>query len=586
MEILTHRKPALMHINKDLLKYLKNTRLEFAAVVVSGLLAAVLTILQAFYLSKIINNVFLEKQSLDAVMNLLMLFGLFALFKALFVWGEQYFASLVVEKIKKKLRLELLDKIAGMSPVKITSERTGELTNTLLKGVDSIENYFSQFIPQLFLSALIPLMILFFVFPIDLLTGVVFIVTAPLIPFFMSLIGSKAEELNKRQWKTLSKMSAYFWDVLNGLTTLKLFNRSKEELKKIFQISDRFRITTMKVLRVAFLSALVLEVMSTLSIAIVAVEIGLRLLSGGMQFENALFLLIIAPEFYLPIRQLGARYHAGLEGVSAFGRIASILSMGKESKTENKGTQLDKDNAPIKFENVSFVYKDRNENAVSNLNFEIPQNKITALVGETGSGKSTIVNMLLRFIEPSQGNIKYGSTSISSIDESVWREMISWVPQHPHLFYESIYENIRIANPQASQNNIIEASKKANIHSYISSLPEDYESIPGERGSKLSGGEIQRIALARAFLRDLPILLVDEPTGNLDPLTEELILGSLNELMQGKTVLIIAHRFYTIRQADNIVVLKNGNVVETGSHAELADSGGEYRKLFNDYLVS
>lgn len=573
-----------MLFNRKLFSFVKLDKLKFYLTIFSGVLVAVFTIAQAFVLSRIINNVFLLNYNLEQVYTLFILFIIFFSLKAFFQFLQNSFSSSLSISIKKILRTDIIDNIINLGPIKIKSERTGEIVNTLLNGVDKLEDYFAKFLPQIFLSALIPLIILFFVLPLDLISAIIFIVTAPIIPTFMFLIGSLSEKLNKKQWKTLSRMSAYFFDVLQGIPTLKLFNRTKETIKRIEDISNIFRIKTLKVLRIAFLSALVLEVASTISVAIIAVAIGLRLLNGDFNFADALFILIIAPEFYFPLRQLGVSYHAGMEGVTAFERIENILDIKKYSNegAEKREKFVFDDNAIVKFENVSFTYEGRTNKALNSISFTIEPKKFTALIGQTGSGKSTVMNLLLKFIQAEEGIIKIGKLNLNEIDVNEWRKNISWLPQNPHLFNTTILENLRIAKEDATKTEIIESCIRAKIHDLISSLPNGYESKVAEAGLNFSGGEIQRLALARAYLRNAKIILVDEPTANLDAAIEKEIIKDMLELFSDKTIIMIAHKLNTISLADKIIVLKNGKVIDEGKHNELLLKSMYYRKLISE----
>lgn len=573
-----------MNFNKELFNEIKPVRIKFILIVVFGLLAAVSTILLALSLSKIINGVFLSNQTLHDVLTLIIIFIFLAIIKSLLSWSQQFFSASLVSFIKKSFRKKLLLKIEEIGQLTLKSERTGELVNTLLNGVDKLEEYFSKFLPQVFLSIFIPIIILIFVFPLDWLTAIVFIVTAPIIPIFMFLIGSIAEKMNKKQWQTLSRMSAYFLDVLQGLPTLKLFNRTNEVLIKINEISNLFRIKTLNVLKIAFLSALVLEVTATISVAVVAVEIGLRLLSGNFVFSDALFILIIAPEFYLPLRILGTTYHAGMEGVAAFERINELLryKSNKSNITTNvKNNFTLTQNNSITINNISYTYADRETKALDYISLTIEANKINALVGTSGSGKTTLMNILLKFLNPTEGNIFIGDTDLRFVKEENWRNNLAWLPQNPHLFSKSILDNLQIANQQASFEKVVNAAKNARIHEFILSLPNGYNTLIGENGAKLSGGEIQRIALARAYLRNSPLLFVDEPTANLDPIVEDEIVRDMYKLFSGKTVLIIAHRLNTIVNADKIIVMKDGKIEESGKHSELILKNGYYKKLLD-----
>jgi len=404
--------------------------------------------------------------------------------------------------------------------------------------------------------------------------------TAPLIPFFMTLIGRAAGELNRRQWQSLSRMSAHFLDVLQGLTTLKLFGRSRAQIEIIRQVSDRFRQTTLEVLRVAFLSALVLEMLATISTAIIAVEIGLRLLHGGLDFERAFFILVLAPEFYLPLRTLGIRFHAGVAGAAAAQRIFEVLETIPETTSPAAPLPIP---SPIwlRFDSVSYAYGERP--ALQNVSFEIRPGERVALVGPSGAGKTTLTHLLLRFIAPHTGRILVGDVPLEQLDTDAWRAQIAWVPQHPYLFNASVADNIRLGCPDASAAQIAAAAENAHAAEFIQALPQGYDTLIGERGLRLSGGQAQRLALARAFIREAPLLILDEATANLDPQTEADIQDAVNRLLRGRTTLIIAHRLSTVYQADRILVLDGGRVVESGAHQELLRRDGLYRQLTMAY---
>lgn len=570
-------------MHRRLLSLTRDSRTALFLTVLSGFLAGLLTIGQAYFLSSTINGVFLEGQALLDVMPWLKLILLVIVGRAFFTWLNEVSANIVAVRIKSDLRERLFNHILNLGPAYTRGQRTGELTTAALEGIEALDAYYSQYLPQLVVTALIPISILIVVFPIDLLSGIVMLITAPLIPFFMILIGKGAEIVTKRQYQTLARLSAHFLDSLQGLTTLKLFGQSKAHVKNIETVSNQFRDTTLGVLRITFLSALALELLATLSTAIIAVEIGFRLLYARMEFHEAFFILVLAPEFYLPLRNLGARFHAGMSGTTAAKRIYEILDTPVPPRVERQARQvqdLQPSSFDIQFENVSFIYPNEFTPALEHINLKIDAGKHIALVGASGAGKSTLVNLLLGFVQPTSGQINIHPGSFN-----MYRS-ISWVPQRPHLFHDTLNSNIRLGKPDATQEEIIEAARAAYLHEFIETLPEKYETVIGENGARLSGGQAQRLALARAFLKDAPILILDEPTSSLDPKTESLLEESTRRLMQGRTVITIAHRLNTIFKADSIIVLEEGCIVERGTHRELLTKNGAYAKMVKAYEIS
>ena len=576
-----------MNLDKRLLQLLKFTRLPLGITIGSALLSGLSTIVQAWALAKIINRVFLQKADLSAISALFLLFVLISLFKAGMSSLSHTEGQRTAGILKQKLRAMLSLKIARLGPLYTAAEKSGELSNTIHVGVETLNAYFSQYIPQLFISAVIPVTILMVVFPFDMLSGFVFLLTAPIIPIFMILIGQTAQSMTQKQWKSLSRMSGHFLDVLQGITTLKIFGRSKQEADNVFKASEQFRRTTMKVLKIAFLSALVLEMAATISTAVIAVEIGLRLMYAKMSFEPALFILILAPEFYQPMRQLGARFHAGMEGVAAAQRIFEILNI-PESKNPKPGKtnseyRKGKNGILIEFDNVCYRYPDAAVPALSHIHLQIRPDRVTALVGKSGAGKSTLANILLRFADSYSGSVYIEKQELQSIPKNNWRAEVSWMPQKPYLFHRSVAENILIARPRASFDEMKKAAQSAGLHDFVERLPKGYQTQIGEQGARFSGGQAQRLALARAFLKDAPLLILDEPASSLDPYLDAELQHAISELSLNRSVLLIAHRLNSVQKADQIIVLDHGKIIEQGRPGELVHQNGFYADLLNAY---
>jgi ATP-binding cassette subfamily C protein CydD len=580
----TGRLPVL-NLDRRLLKHVLRAPRDLVAVIILNLAGAAALVWQARLLSRVIGRVFLNQAALPQVTSLLGGFLALALLRAGAAWRGEAAAVRAAGRIKSELRNQLAAHLFSLGPAYVKRERSGELTNVLTEGIEALDAYLGQYLPQLVLAALIPLTMLFFVLPLDPLSGLVLLLTAPLIPFFMVLIGSGAAAVARRQFGALSRMSAHLLDVLQGLTTLKVLSRSRDQVEVIRHVSDQYRSATLDVLRVAFLSALVLELVATISTAVVAVQIGLRLLAGRIAFEEAFFILLLAPEFYLPLRLLSTRFHSGTAGVAAAERIFQILEIAPPAARSSpaRGLPVPSMPAPIRFQQVSVRYPDRNQPALANLTLEIPPGTSFALVGPSGSGKSTVADLLLRFIDADQGTITIDQTPLNDIATDHWLQRLAWLPQAPHLFSATILENLRLARPAASMDEVIWACRQAEIDEFIQGLPLGYDTPVGEHGARLSGGQAQRIALARAFLKDAPLLIFDEPTSYLDPEHEDRVQSAMHRLVAGRTALIIAHRLTTVQSCDQIAVLDAGHLVETGSHQALLDSAGLYRRLVTNY---
>ncbi len=577
-----------MNINKRLLQYVKTMYLYVAAVGILGLLTALCIIIQASFTAQIVNNVFLLKQALPQLQTaLFILLGVLTL-RALLVWSGEATTNAVSCVVKSDLRHRLFSHLFKLGPLYTKGERSGEIVNTTADGIESLDAYFIQFFPQAAATLIIPTVVLITVFRIDLISGIVLLVTWPILPFFMILIGVQANAMTKKRFQVLSLLSAHFLDVLQGLTTLKLFDRAKIQEETIQRVSERYGDVTIKVLRVAFLSSFVMEMGSTLSTGVVAVEIGLRLLYRSIPFEPAFFVLLLAPEFYLPLRSLGTQFHASMESAASAERIFDILEIPTVPETSTAAAVDMTPHRVLAFEDVHYSYPssddtDTNSEALKGITFEALPGQKVAFVGASGGGKTTIASLLLRFMEPTQGRITVDGRSIQDVTAQAWRTQVAWQPQNPYVFNTTVAENIRMGRADATMEEVIQAAQKADSHDFIQTLLHGYETVIGERGARLSGGQVQRLSLARAFLKNAPILLLDEATSTLDIESEEQVFRTIDAVMKDRVVLVIAHRLNTIRNANQIIVIQDGRVAALGTHSELLQSSSAYRNLVQAY---
>ncbi len=574
-----------MNLDRRLLSQAQVAKLFLALAILAGFLAGAAAVGQAWQLSQIIAGVLLEGAGLGETLPLVWLLALFAA-RAVFSFLGESAAISVSVRVKENLRASLARKLLALGPAYARGERSGELVNTVTQGIEALDGYFSQYLPQLVLAGLLPLSYLAVVIPLDPLSGIVLLFTGPLIPIFMFLIGHNAEALTRRQYLAMGRMSAYFLDTLQGLTTLKALGRSRDQVERIAKVSENYRVTTLRVLRVTFLSALALELLGTIGTAIIAVQIGLRLLYGQVPFDRAFFILLLAPEFYQPLRALGLRFHASMAGVSAARRIFEVLEQ-PEPITERQRTGLEPislDGAfTISLENVRFTYPGRSCPALDDLSLKIHSGEVTALIGPSGSGKSTIAHLFLRFMNPQQGVLRINEMDLAELPLETWRAQTAWVPQQPYLFHGSLAENLRVALPEAPPAELWRALDQAHLAGFVESLPHGLDTQIGEGGSRLSGGQAQRLALARAFLRAAPLLILDEPTAHLDVEQESLLQETTHRLLAGRTALVIAHRLSTVMRADRVIVLDRGRVVEEGAPDTLRRQNGRFARMLADY---
>jgi ATP-binding cassette subfamily C protein CydD len=478
--------------------------------------------------------------------------------------------------IKQNLRQQLVEKVVEIGPEINHQFKQGEIANTIFEATEAIEDYYAKYLPAKSLAVLIPLLILFVVVPVDWKAALIFVLTAPLIPFFMIMIGKGTEKRNQLQWQTLQRLSAYLLDVIRGLETLKYFSATGREASLIKQFSDDYRQSTMSVLRVAFISSLALEFFATLSIALIAVLIGFRLLFGTLDFETGFFVLLLAPELYLPLRSLASHYHARMNAMAAAEKLCQLLD-AKSYRVNTSQRAWDETFETLSFNGVHFSYE--HTRILHNIDLEVKAGQFIALVGPSGAGKSTLLKLIAGFISPQQGTIKINDQALADYQLRDWQKQLTWLPQNPRLLHATIRENLTLGSSNYSVTHIMAVIEHLGLTSLINRLPDQLDTVVGDGGHYLSGGEIQRLAIGRAMLRDTPLLLMDEMTANLDLKTEQRVVQNLAQLSQNKTVICIAHRLATIQAADLILVMDKGMIVQRGQHQELLQQDHLYREL-------
>jgi len=551
-------------VDPRLLKYAQATRPFLVALIALGVLTALLIIAQALLLADVISAAFSSGKGLAQLHTPLAALLVVVLARGAVAWGRELLAARSSARAKSQLRGALLDHVATLGPTRIGEERAGELAVLATRGVDALDAYFALYLPQLVLAVVVPLAVVIVIADRDWIPALIIFGTLPLIPIFMALVGASTRERMELQLRTLQQLAGHFLDVVAGLPTLKVFGRAKAQIRAIAEITDRYRRAAMSTLRITFLSSLILELVATISVALVAVTVGLQLLGGDVGLHTALVVLVLAPEAYLPLRLLGANYHASSEGLSAAEQVFSVLELEPPAHTRTppaaRAPVPDLTRTAICVRELTVAYPGRASPALDGISLTIEPGEVVALTGPSGCGKSTLLNLLHGLIAPNAGTVTVGDAELGELDLDAWRAHISWVPQRPHLFSASIADNIRVAKRDATGAEIEQAARTAGLTEVLNARPEGLGAMLGDRGAGLSVGERQRVALARALVRDAPLLLLDEPTASLDGATEDEVLAALGGLVRGRTALLVAHRPALIAFADRVVELERTTV--------------------------
>jgi ATP-binding cassette subfamily C protein CydD len=571
-----------MNALKQLLRQTPHAKPALAWVTVLGALGAVCTGAQWWLLARAVNLAVYGRAELGALLQPLLLAALAVGFRAaLLGWREAVSSRLGIRAVQHW-------RDAATRAALLSTRMHGAQGDASLiaHGVDKLEGYFARFLPSAALMAAVPGVLLAFAFAVDPLTGAILLVTAPLVPLLMWLIGVAAREHAAAQFSAMQRLGARFADTLRGFEDLSAMNRLGGQRLHIAASSRDWRAATMGVLRVAFLNGFALEITATIATAIVAVSSGLRLLNAQLPFEVALLGILIAPEFYAPLRQFGLEHHAGMEAEPVAAAVLGVLDE-EARQTEQpqpapgpvQRLQAAPRAAALEGVNLSYCYADAALPALEDVALTLPTGSRTALVGVSGSGKSTLVRLLLRLVDPTGGELRLNGVPASALSRDAWLASFAWVGQGVHLFHRSVAENLRLARPEATDADLWAALEAAQAAEFVAALPAGLDTVVGERGARLSGGEAQRVAIARALLKDAPVLILDEATSSLDAFTQSRVQLALDDLMKGRTVLTVAHRLETVRAADQIVVLERGRVKECGTHAQLVARGDAYARL-------
>ncbi|UNK18203.1 thiol reductant ABC exporter subunit CydD [Paenibacillus sp. N3/727] len=579
-------------MGKDLLGY-KGVKTVFLVVAVCTLAQSMAIILQAKWLAEVISALF-AGSSLQEQYSKMVLFLLAFLARHAIGLLQQGIAQRFAEETGTDLRKQLMDKLFHMGPRFVRSEGTGNVVTLVLEGIAKFRKYAELTIPRMMGVAFTPALVWLYVFYIDRISAVILLVTMPILIIFLILVGLAARKQTERQLHTYRMLSNHFVDSLRGLETLKFLGQSRRHSESIGEVSESYRKATMRTLRVAFLSSFALDFFTMLSVAVVAVNLGLRLINGGLELLPALTILILAPEYFLPVRMVGADFHATLDGKQAGEAIQEMIKDEPMSSPVNGQTSGDsnapepvlnwKDSSALELSGISMRHDENGPASLEGVSFRLKGRGRIGIVGESGAGKSTLIDILGGFLAPTSGEVMLDGVKLQNTASEAWRKNVTYIPQHPYLFGASLADNVRFYAPDASRTEVERAVEAAGLTAVTASLPNGLDELIGGGGRSLSGGQAQRVAMARAFLSQRPVLLLDEPTAHLDIETEYELKETLVSLFQNKWVFLATHRLHWMTEMDYILVMDQGRLAEAGTHEQLMARKGVYYGLITSQM--
>ncbi|KAB0464750.1 heme ABC transporter permease/ATP-binding protein CydD [Vibrio kanaloae] len=554
-----------------------------------GVLSSVFLIAQAALLASILHQLIIENVDKSELVGHFAGLALSVVGRAGCTWGREIAGYRCGEQIRVYIRQLILDKLRELGPAYIKGKPAGTWATLLLEQVEDMQDFFSRYLPQMSLSVMIPFIILVVVFPINWAAGLIFLITAPLVPMFMALVGMKAADANRKNFKALQRLSGHFYDRLQSMTTIRLFDRTSAETEVLKGASEVFRTRTMDVLKIAFLSSAVLEFFTSISIAMTAVYFGFTFIGElnfghygvGITLFAGLFILILAPEFYQPLRDLGTFYHAKQQAVGAAESIVEFLETDI-TKVKSGDTQLN----PTQGINIEAqdlkVLSPESFQLVGPISFALNTRQSTALVGPSGAGKTSLINAILGFM-PYEGSLKINGIELRDLDLASWRKTISWVGQNPLLLHGTIRDNVTLGKQNITDQVVENALEQSFANEFVNEHGLDY--MISDRSGGLSVGQSQRLALARAMIQDGQFWLLDEPTASLDTRSEQLVMKGINSNIESRTALLVTHQLAPLQSVDNILVMRDGGLVEQGHYSQLSTAGGLFEEMLNANLA-